>query len=413
MHTSTDEMTGPITHTINGVEVMEVDGWYRLADVALALGLKGGNTGGPTKQAKGHTKKAKVNGTGRTFVWVDREGLMMIATVKGSHNRDERRALLEWLGEDVTLPVKHEQSGVARVRREPQAAEGVGYEVIPWETFAYNQGGIRGISLRALVAASLYAHIETAVAALSRLLEGQEISRPSIVPHGPQGVDHILTLEDAMYLCGRAQTRVGARILRLMITHSRDFQRLLAGDEEVKAKVEEHQQASAALDDLSPTLRMMIEGERRMNQMQAQIESVRTEALGVVEERLSTRGGSETSLMELAHAVGLTSKTGRPHGQAMGALVRAAGGEAAGYLRPGTHISPDGEHREGVWCTAQCWAHVLAITEEADQRALRIVGADRLQVTVRGHDRNYTAFLDAAARDARIKARKLGGQSNG
>lgn len=103
---------------------------------------------------------------------------------------------------------------------------------IAWSRFFVEIDGRRGISLRRLVEeGKLYERMHGAVQALKA--SGIPCSQARVKSRGGRpSEDYLLELDDAIEFCARAQTDVGRAMMRLLISHHNEFQKLLAGDPE-------------------------------------------------------------------------------------------------------------------------------------------------------------------------------------
>lgn len=74
---------------------------------------------------------------------------------------------------------------------------------IDWQAFFYDEDGVRGISLRAMVGAGLYARMDHAV----RALRASGLGFCTVRCENPSGTgrpieDHIMTLQEAQFFAG-------------------------------------------------------------------------------------------------------------------------------------------------------------------------------------------------------------------
>jgi transcriptional regulator with XRE-family HTH domain len=113
---------------------------------------------------------------------------------------------------------------------------------IDWEGFVVEVEGKRGISLRELVKAGLYAQYRDAELALRAAgVEGSCVERKN--PDGGRPGQDVLisSLRDAQLFCMRARSDAGERIAALILDHHEEFQRLLSGDAGAQARLDEAQ----------------------------------------------------------------------------------------------------------------------------------------------------------------------------
>jgi hypothetical protein len=221
----------------------------------------------------------------------------------------------------------------AREERATEQQE-LGYTTIEWKNFAYRGEDASGISLRAMVEAGLYARMDHAVRALeASSLKHKQVSLASPQNGGHARQDYILALPDAQFFAATARTDMGERIARLIIEHHADFQRLLAGDEEVAEKVRKHQGAAASLDQ-DPVLSQLealkqnrlaiLEQNRRLEQLEqrakryeAQSEKHALLVEAIAESLDQSLKPGERSAESLARMAGWKTKSGNFHAGAV------------------------------------------------------------------------------------------------
>lgn len=214
---------------------------------------------------------------------------------------------------------------------EPEPAEE--YTTIDWQAFVYDDGAVRGVSLRAMVEAGLYEQMAHAVRALRASGFPSSPVRETL-GSGQKGTDHILTLLDAQRFAARARTEVGAAILDTILEHHAEFQRVLEGDIEAQARVETHQRATgtdgggvdyiaimeAGLKQARQTREALQAAERERARLERSIEDVRQDIA------LSThRRDGEMSTAAVARRCRIYSRSGKPHTTAVIALTRQWG----------------------------------------------------------------------------------------
>ena len=202
---------------------------------------------------------------------------------------------------------------------------------IDWRAFAYRGRDASGISLRAMVDAGLYAHMRDAVRALRDSgLHFCAVQRKS--SGGRPEEDCVLSLRDAQLFAARARTDVGQQILSLIIDHHDEFQRLLDGDVDARARLAEVQPAAAPTltdDPILNALTIAIESRRAQLVLEQQVRE-QGARLELMESRVQRVRG-ESNLYQLAHRAGWMSTVSvergdpKPHIVAVLAALRAAG----------------------------------------------------------------------------------------
>lgn len=231
---------------------------------------------------------------------------------------DSVRAALEGVETDGAVEGLRRCSTTETIKtREERATEQqeLGYQTIEWERFAYRGEDASGISLRAMVDAGLYAEMRYAVDALARA----DIISAVVTAESASGrprEDHILSLKDAQRFAARTRTPVGERILDLIIEHHADFQRLLDGDEEVQARVEEHK--STIRRSPQPTnIQILLEAVKGLADLEAkQLEHERKLDAVMASLDQSLKPG-ERSAESLARMAGWKTKNGNFHAGAV------------------------------------------------------------------------------------------------
>jgi transcriptional regulator with XRE-family HTH domain len=124
---------------------------------------------------------------------------------------------------------------------------------IDWEAFVVEVDGQRGVSLRELVKAGLYARYEDAAAAARAMdLEGFT-AHPKNPNGGRPGQDFLISdWRAAQKFCVRARTPMGERIADLILDHHEEFQRLLSGDAGAQARLDEAQATHERIEAAAP-----------------------------------------------------------------------------------------------------------------------------------------------------------------
>lgn len=202
---------------------------------------------------------------------------------------------------------------------------------IDWRSFAYRGRDASGISLRAMVDAGLYSAMHKAVEALGEGFSPIRVKTPST--GGRPGDDYVFTLRDAQRFAMRARTDVGHQIAELILDHHDEFQRLLDGDAEARARLAEVQPAATAPtltdDPILNALTIAIESRRAQLVLEQQVRE-QGARLELMESRVQRVRG-ESNLYQLAHRAGWMSTVSvergdpKPHITAVLAALRAAG----------------------------------------------------------------------------------------
>lgn len=208
---------------------------------------------------------------------------------------------------------------------------------IDWRSFAYRGCDASGISLRAMVDAGLYAHMRDATRALRDSgLHFCAVQRKS--SGGRPEEDCVLTLRDAQMFAARARTDVGQQILELIIDHHDEFQRLIDGDVDARARLTEVQPTATtltgdplmdALQSAAMAMQMQIQALQRQRELEQQVRE-QGARLELMESRVQRVRG-ESNLYQLAHRAGWMSTVSvergdpKPHIVAVLAALRAAG----------------------------------------------------------------------------------------
>jgi hypothetical protein len=265
------------------------------------------------------------------------------------------RAALEGVEATGAVEGLRRCSTTETIKAREERADGqqeLGYTTIEWEHFAYRGEDATGISLRAMVDAGLYAEMRYAVDALARA----DIISTVVTAESASGrprEDHILSLKDAQRFAARTRTPVGERILDLIIEHHADFQRLLAGDEEVAEKVREHQEATGALEQdpilgqleaLKQNRLAILEQNRRLEQLEqrARRYEERSEKHALMVEAIaesldqSLKPG-ERSAESLARMAGWKTKNGNFHAGAVHLIRKLEGCQLGEHYRLQKH----------------------------------------------------------------------------
>ena len=229
------------------------------------------------------------------------------------------------------------------------------YTTIDWKSFVYEDDDVRGISLRAMVDAGLYARMDHAVRALERSgLKRSPVRRT--FASGQTGTDYVLALADAQFFAISAHTEMGERIARLIIEHHNEFQRLLDGDAEAEQRLHAHRAVTSALDadrddPILSTLRSAMETRQRQLELEREVYQQREELAGfrtALEEmrRGRWRQEGEVSATWLAGQCRMYSKGGHPHNRAAITLGLARGFAAAGFMRQVAVEAHSGQDRD-------------------------------------------------------------------
>lgn len=203
--------------------------------------------------------------------------------------------------------------------------------LIDWRAFAYRGRDASGISLRAMVDAGLYSAMHKAVEALGEDFSPIRVKTPST--GGRPGDDYVLTLRDAQRFAMRARTEVGHQIAELILDHHDEFQRLLDGDVDARARLAEVQPTATAPtltdDPILNALTIAIESRRAQLVLEQQVRE-QGARLELMESRVQRVRG-ESNLYQLAHRAGWMSTVSvergdpKPHIVAVLAALRAAG----------------------------------------------------------------------------------------
>lgn len=251
---------------------------------------------------------------------------------------DSVRAALEGVETDGAVEGLRRCSTTETIKARGERAteqQELGYQTIEWERFAYRGEDASGISLRAMVDAGLYAEMRYAVDALARA----DIISTVVTAESASGrprEDHILSLKDAQRFAARTRTPVGERILDLIIEHHSDFQRLLEGDEEVQARVEEHK--STIRRSPQPTnIQILLEAVKGLADLEAkQIEHERKLEAVMASLDQSLKPG-ERSAETLARMAGWKTKNGNFHAGAVHLIRKLEGCQLGEHYRLQKH----------------------------------------------------------------------------
>ena len=292
-----------------------------------------------------------------------------------------------------------------------------GFKTIDWQSFVYDEGGVKGISLRALVEAGLYARMDAALRTLkSSGLDYEHVELAAPQNGGTARQDAILTLRDAQRFAAKARTEVGEQILDTILDHHDDFQKLLAGDEETWERTERHSQREER-DPNAEFRDMIMTSMTAFNAQLASVGAVFGQISGAVsqieqrvtaaEQALQTKRPTEIECYEFAEQLGMTSDSDRPHSQAIGALLREAGGINAGYLRQGVRMVEGKEEPvPAFYVTARAVDDLLDITQKVDDAAVTCAKTRKLISQYSTDARTFLVILDKQAHRARCAARK-------
>lgn len=251
---------------------------------------------------------------------------------------DSVRAALEGVETDGAVEGLRRCSTTETIKARGERAteqQELGYQTIEWERFAYRGEDASGISLRAMVDAGLYAEMRYAVDALARA----DIISTVVTAESASGrprEDHILSLKDAQRFAARTRTPVGERILDLIIEHHSDFQRLLEGDEEVQARVEEHK--STIRRSPQPTnIQILLEAVKGLADLEAkQLEHERKLEAVMASLDQSLKPG-ERSAETLARMAGWKTKNGNFHAGAVHLIRKLEGCQLGEHYRLQKH----------------------------------------------------------------------------
>lgn len=189
---------------------------------------------------------------------------------------------------------------------------------IDWKRLVYDDGEVRGVSLRSLVELGLYSHMGDAVKALKN--SGFDfLAKPLKSTGGRPRVEYIIpSLRDAQEFCMMASTAVGGVLRGVILDHHEEFQKLLDGDAEAHARLAEVAPVPAPAPTGDPVLmlnaaiQMMREDQLKLI---ARVEELEREA------ELGPRPG-ELSALDIAKMYNLTSRSGKPHTQFVTMFMR-------------------------------------------------------------------------------------------
>ena len=121
----------------------------------------------------------------------------------------------------------------------------VGYTIIDWKQFWYDDGEVKGISLRAMVGAGLYGRMDHAVRALEN--SGLEFSpvKGKTPGGGRPSRDCILSLYNAKVFCLIAQTDMAKKIRAVFIECEEDIMKMAEGTAEEKERLRKRSESIA------------------------------------------------------------------------------------------------------------------------------------------------------------------------
>jgi hypothetical protein len=285
-----------------------------------------------------------------------------------------RRVLYTWT--TLNAPAK---LAPVELMPEPVPVEQVGPTTIDWRRFAYDDGDVRGISLRAMVEAGLYARMDHAVRALRAAGLPSSPVRGTHT-HGQEVADYILTLLDAQRFAARARTEVGAAILDTILEHHAEFQRLLEGDQAAHDRLAAHRRPTPANDMpewagqiIAQLAALGATNKARVDEMAQGVEFLREDNVLMRQELEDTRllhrmrpGEVDTTWMALRFD--LFSSTGRVHINAVIALGLSWGLAEVGYMRQVEVEAGAGQDRatNPKWVfTADGWQRFGELLEQA------------------------------------------------
>lgn len=152
---------------------------------------------------------------------------------------------------------------------------------IDWQAFVVEVDGKRGVSLRELVKAGLYARYEDAASAACGA--GMEVFtvHPKNAARGRPGQDMLISdWRAAQKFCMRARTPVGEKIAELILDHHDEFQRLITGDADAQQRLADAQatheriEAQAAADPLLGSLLALAQVRQTQLDQTARIEAL-------------------------------------------------------------------------------------------------------------------------------------------
>lgn len=226
------------------------------------------------------------------------------------------------------------------------------YTTISWESFVVEVDGKRGVSLRELVKAGLYARYEDAASAACNA--GMEVFtvHPKNAARGRPGQDMLICgWRDAQKFCMRARTPVGEKIAELILDHHEEFQRLIAGDAGAQQRLADAQathdriEAQAAADPLLGSLLALAQVRQTQLDQTARIEALERES--------RARAEHDRRMIASLEALPAPTEEARPLSprKALVALVQDVGFKAGGglaYHDRWAHLYAQYEHRYSI-----------------------------------------------------------------
>ena len=223
---------------------------------------------------------------------------------------------------------------------------------IDWQAFVVEVDGNRGVSLRELVKAGLYARYEDAASAACNA--GMEVFtvHPKNAARGRPGQDMLICgWRDAQKFCMRARTPVGEKIAELILDHHEEFQRLITGDAGAEQRLADAQathdriEAQAAADPLLGSLLALAQVRQVQLDQTARIEALERES--------RARAEHDRRMIASLEALPAPTEEARPLSprKALVALVQDVGFKAGGglaYHDRWAHLYAQYEHRYSI-----------------------------------------------------------------
>jgi transcriptional regulator with XRE-family HTH domain len=259
----------------------------------------------------------------------------------------EQPAQLTLEGAAPTAPAPRPEPAAAAAAPSPDT-----YTTIDWESFVVELDGVRGVSLRALVAAGLFSRLDHGVDALTRA--GVQFSRVrggTSAQGGRPQEDHLMGLREAQRFCARVRTPVGERILDQILDHHDELQRLIAGDAGAQQRLADAQathdriEAQAAADPLLGSLLALAQVRQVQLDQTARIEALERES--------RARAEHDRRIIASLEALPAPTEEARPLSprKALVALVQDVGFKAGGglaYHDRWAHLYAQYEHRYSI-----------------------------------------------------------------
>lgn len=197
---------------------------------------------------------------------------------------------------------------------------------IDWQAFVVEHEGRRGISLRAMVEAGLYARYEDARNAVDR--GNYKILRFSrkLNTHGPSAHDALfLDMRDAQIFAARCRSDVGERILNTILDHHDELQAMLNGDVDALARHEDARVAPVSADPLDVMMAQIQELKRQrdqLNQHTARLEALEDDTKEIRQRFGQAVPAEDMTAREVAIKGNWYSINNRPHNALMVAVGR-------------------------------------------------------------------------------------------